>query len=99
MSARTGIHGRDKLEARREVGLPRRAGDAHPPGFERLAQRFEHVPVELGQLVEKQHAVVGKRNFAGSRKVPAADQGNAGGTVVRRTERPLAPAQRVEPCA
>jgi hypothetical protein len=44
-----------------------RAGDADVAGFERLAQRLQHAPLEFGQLVEEQHAVVGQRDIAWAR--------------------------------
>jgi hypothetical protein len=34
------------------------ARDADPAGFERLPQGFQGRPVELGQLIEEQHALV-----------------------------------------
>ena len=47
-----------------EIGRKRRAvkrpGDRHRAVFQRLAQHFERLAVELGQLVEEQHAVVGQ---------------------------------------
>ena len=42
--------------------------------FERLAQDFERAAVELRQLVEEQHAVVGEADLAGPRHAAAADQ-------------------------
>ena len=40
----------------------------------------------LRQFVEKEHAVVGQRNFAGTRDRAAADQSGVGDGVVRRAE-------------
>ncbi len=57
--------------------------------FERLAHDFEHVARKLGQLVEKEQAVVRERDFAGTRNDAAADQAGVGDGVVRRTERAL----------
>src|SRR4029077_11507953 len=59
------IHRRHELKACRKVGLPRRARDRDPPGFERFTQHLEHVTIEFGQLVEKQHAVHCHRDLAG----------------------------------
>ena len=53
--------------------------------------------VELGQLVQEQHAVVGEGDLARPGDVAAADQGHAGGGVVRGPEGPRAPEVRVEP--
>ena len=46
---------------------PRGARDPHAAFLDRLAQHFEHVPAELGHLVEEQHAVVGQADLAGPR--------------------------------
>jgi hypothetical protein len=59
------------------------AGDGDHAVFERLAQRFEHGAAELGQLIEKQHAVVRQRHLAGPGDGPAADQRRRAGGVVR----------------
>jgi hypothetical protein len=58
--------------------------------FERLAQRIEHLRIELGQLVEKQHAEMGKRRFAGTRPRAAADQSRHARRMMRRTEGAIA---------
>ena len=47
------IHRGDELEFRGELGLARGARDADAARFERLAQHFEHSPVELGELVQE----------------------------------------------
>ena len=57
--------------------------------LERLPQRIEHARIELRQLVEKQHAVVGERNLAGPGADAAAGQRRHAGGVMRRAERPL----------
>ena len=64
--------------------------------FERFPERFEHAPVEFRQLIEKQHAVMGQRNLPGSWMAAAADQGHAGGRVMRRAERALLPRLEIE---
>ena len=46
------------------------ARDHRLAGLERLAQRIEHLRVEFRQLVEKQHAEMGERRFAGRGRVP-----------------------------
>ena len=61
--------------------------DRHLPALERLAQRVEHRPRELGRLVEEQHAAVGPAQRARpDLPRPAADQRGHGGRVVRRLE-------------
>ena len=61
--------------------------------LQRLAQRLEHVPRELGQLVEEEHAAVGQRHLARPRQRAAADErrrprscGAARGTAARLHE-------------
>jgi hypothetical protein len=50
------------------------ARDDRLPGLERLAQGVEHARLELGQLVEKQHAEVREADLAGPRPRAAADE-------------------------
>ena len=52
-------------------------------------KRFEHAPIELRHLVEKQHAAMGEAHFAGPRRRSAADQRDVRDGVMRRAERPL----------
>jgi hypothetical protein len=40
------------------------ARNRHLAGFERLAQRIEHLRLEFRKLVEKQHAMMRQRNLA-----------------------------------
>ena len=72
IAARTRIHRGDELEHGRELRLPGRARHADLSGLERLAEHFEHVTIELGQLVEEQHAVHRHRDLARPRIAPAA---------------------------
>ena len=60
-------------------------------GLEGFAQHFEHVAVELGQLVEEQHAVMRERDLSGPRHRAAADQRDRRCRVVRRAERARLP--------
>ena len=71
--------------AGKEDVLARRDSDA--PLLERLTKRLEYAAVELGQLIEKQHAIVGKADFTGARNRPATNHGDLGNRVMRRTER------------
>ena len=64
------------------------AHDRDLAGLQRLAQRIEHLRLEFRQLVEKQHAVMGERDFARPRMQAAADQGRHAGGMMRRPERP-----------
>ena len=84
----TQVHRGDELEARREDGAPGRRGRPRRPVLERLPQRLERRPLELGQLVEEEDAAVREARLAGSRHpAPAADERRDRGRVVRRAER------------
>src|SRR5438874_10856765 len=86
IAAGAGVHRTDQLESRRILGLACRARNRDAAGFERFAQGFEYLAVEFRQLVQKQHAVVRQRSFAGARIAAASDQRNAGSRVVRSAE-------------
>lgn len=49
-AARAGVHRGDQLTGGGKIGLLRGARDRDAAAFERLAQHFEHVPVEFGQF-------------------------------------------------
>src|SRR5206468_1530128 len=78
----------DELEPGREVAHAARPGDRHAPVLEWLTERFEDVLLELRQLVEEEHAEVGKRHLARMGRAAAADQARDGDRVVRGAERP-----------
>ena len=50
------VHRADKLKGRRKAHAARGARDEDLPVLERLPQRLERRPLELGELVEEQHA-------------------------------------------
>ena len=89
VAAGAGVHGRRQHEARRKTERHGGARDGDRVIFQRLAHDLEHVARKLRQLVEKQQAVVGQRNLAGTRHDAAADQARVGDGVVRRAEGPL----------
>ena len=95
-TAGAGIHRRHQLEARRKRGAARSARNGDLPGFERLAQRFQHAAIEFRQLVEKQHAAMRKGNLPGPRRIAATHQRRCRSRMVRRAVRPHAPALRPE---
>ena len=64
----------DELEPRGEVADASGPRDRHAPVLERLAERLEHVLLELRQLVEEQDAQMGERDFARMRRAAASDQ-------------------------
>ena len=91
VSARTGIHRRDELELRRKLHLSGGARDVNASRLERLTQHFEHATIELGQLVEKQHAVMRERDLARPRIAAATNECDSGCRVVGRTVRTMSP--------
>ena len=54
------------------------------------AWRGRCAALELGKLVEEQHAAVRERDLAGSRRIAASEQTGRARRVMRRAERPLA---------
>ena len=88
VAAAARVHRRDQHEARRIGDAVVGARDRDLAGFERLAQRVEHLRLEFRQLVEKQHAVMRERNFARLGAQAAADQRRHRGRMMRRAERP-----------
>ena len=52
------IHGGDEHEVGWKDRSAGRTGNRHAAVFQRLSQHFEYAPVELGHLVEEEHAVV-----------------------------------------
>jgi hypothetical protein len=54
MATGAGVHGGDKLKGRRELRLRCRSLDGHPPGFKRLAKRFQRCPLKFTEFVQKQ---------------------------------------------
>jgi hypothetical protein len=88
VAAAAGIHRRHQHEACRIRGAMVGAHDRDLAGFQRLAQRIEHLRLKFRQLVEEKHAVVRERDFARPRMQAAADQGRHAGGMMRRPERP-----------
>ena len=77
-----GIHGGDQHERGRIGQTAGGPADGHLTIFEGLAQHFEDVLLELGQLVEKEHAVVGQTDLTGAGMGAAADQAGVGNGVM-----------------
>ena len=61
------VHRGDQHEMRRIRDAPAAPRDRDPAVLERLAEAFEHVAAELGELVEKEDAVVRERELAWTR--------------------------------
>ena len=88
VTASAGVHRGDQLDPCWKCDVRVRPGDADVSGFERLPQRIEHRPLELGQLVEEQHAEVGEANLARTDAQAAADESGHRRAVVGRTKGP-----------
>ncbi len=58
VAARTGVCCGDQREPRGELHRPDHPGHDNAPVLNRLAERLDRVPPELGELVEKEDAVV-----------------------------------------
>ena len=88
VSARAGIQGAGEHEL---CGIGQRD---HGPGnrdeaiLKRLAQDFQDMLLELGQLVQKENAMVCKRDLARPRVGSAPDQAGVRDGVVRGTKGP-----------
>ena len=86
--ARTGVGGQDQLRPAREGGRAGGPVDGDLPALQRLTQRVEHRPGELGRLVEEEHAAVRPaQRTRPDLPGPAADQRRHRRRVVRRLER------------
>ena len=74
VSAGTGIHGCNQLEACRKFRLPAGTGNRDMAIFEWFPERFEYAPVELRQLIQKEDPVMTQGDLSRSRYRTAADQ-------------------------
>ena len=84
------VHRRDEHRGAGVGDRSPHAGDGDPAVFDGLAQDLHRGAREFRQLVQKQHAVVRERDFAGARDAAAPGQPGGGNGVVRRAERPRA---------
>jgi len=75
--------------------LARGAGNGDSPGFDRLAQGFEHVTVELRQFVQKQHSVMRERNLPGAGNLAATDERGSRGRCGAAREKGRSPQRAV----
>ena len=87
VAAAARIGGRHQHEAAGIADMGVGAGDDHLPGFDRLAQGFQHGPREFRQFVEEQDAVMGKRDFPRFRAAPTADDRGHGRRMMRVAKR------------
>ena len=63
VAARAGVHRRDQLKARRETHTVSGPGDHDMPRFQWLTQYLQHLAIELWQLIQEQHPVMGQSDF------------------------------------
>ena len=99
VAARARVHRGHEHEAAGKQRAASRPRDRHAAFLERLPHQVEHAALKLRQLVEKEHAVVGERDFARPRLRPAAHERRAGDRMMRRAERPARRAGRCRPAA
>ena len=90
IAARTRIHRRDELKARRIRERSGSARNGHRAFLERLPHHLDRAARELGQLVEKEHAVVRERDLARLGERAAADERGLADRVMRKPKRPCA---------
>src|SRR5262249_61504725 len=86
-AAGTGIHRRDQEEIAGKDGRAAHANQTDAFFLERLPDRLQHVPPELGKLVEKEDASMGERDLAGPRPNAASDEAGRRDSMVRRSKR------------
>jgi hypothetical protein len=86
-SAGTGVHGCHEQETGRELDARSGPCDPHDAVFERLAKRFQGHRAKLRQLIEKQNAVVGEGDLAGTDGHSSTHKADAGDRVVWSSKR------------
>src|SRR5207344_3200497 len=77
-AARAQVHRRDEHEAGRKDDASSGPRDRYEAVLQRLAQRLERRTLELGELVEEQHAAVREARLARPEVRPAADDCGGG---------------------
>ena len=90
MAAAAGVHGGDELEARGIGHMGMNARHHGAPALQRLTQGFQGGARELGQLIEKENAVMGERHLARLGALAAADERGQRGGMMRIAEGPVA---------
>jgi len=87
-TAGAGVHGRHEDEAGGEGARRQGPRDGDLALFERLAQHLETPPVEFGQFIEEENAMMRERDLAWARRTTTADHaGVADGVVCERNGR------------
>ena len=83
VAARAGVHAGHQHKRSRKIQRHFCPANGHSSFFHRLPHYFQSGAFELGQFVQKQHAVVGQRYFARLRVATTAHQGCITHRVVR----------------
>ena len=86
-TAGAGVNRSDKHKRSGEIHGQACPGDGYLFFLIGLSEYLEDCPFELWEFVEKQYAVVGKRNFSGQRIGSAAYQGHIADGMVGCPER------------
>jgi len=94
VAAGAGVHRADEHHLGRERHRALRPADHHRAVLQRLAQHFQAILAELGQLVEEQHAAVRQRDLTRARPASPADEPGVRDGVVRGAEGALAHQRR-----
>jgi hypothetical protein len=86
IATRARIDGTNKERLCREPRSHPRAGDADVSHLESLPKRFEGSRPEVDQLVEEEHAMMGKSDLTRSHRIAPAKEGDSADCVMRRAE-------------
>ena len=87
VAAGTGVHAGYEHETGGVFHIALHTRDADLTVFQWLAEHFEDVTAELGQLVQEEDTVVCQADFAGLREASTSGHGDVGDGVVRVAER------------
>src|SRR5690349_24432908 len=88
-AAEVKLRGPDQLKRRRKARTAGRPRDEDLAVLQGLPKRLERGPLELGELVEQEHAAMREARLARAEARSAADDRRGRRAVVRRAERRL----------
>ena len=74
IATRAGIHGSNKLKAGRKVRVHAGTRNCEGTCLHGFAQNLENIAIELGQLIEKQHSIVGPGHLARRERRSTTDE-------------------------
>ena len=87
ISARARVHAGNEDKLRGKCGGAEGARNGHLSLLQGLTQYLQAFPVELGQLVQKKHPMVGQTDFSGGRRIATTHHSRITDCVVGRPER------------